>query len=103
MVSTLSKDRVSDVLARQITRSATSVAANYRAACRARTKVEFASKIGLVEEEADETVFWMEMLVDSGVVKTEKMKVILAEAKEILAIVTATRKTVKNNNAARNN
>ena len=62
MVDALPRGMIADVLGRQIARSATSVAANYRAACRARSRADFVAKLGLVEEEADETAFWPEMI-----------------------------------------
>ncbi len=84
-------------IGRQVLRSGTSVAANYRAACRARSKAEFISKIGIVVEEADETVLWLELLVDTGIVQESKMKDILAEANELLAIFAASQSTAKRN------
>ena len=62
------------VLGRQVLRSGTSVAANYRAVCRARSKAEFISKLGTVVEEADETVFWLELLTETGIVRLERLK-----------------------------
>lgn len=95
MASSLPKDRIADVFARQIVRSGTSVAANYRAACKARSKAEFIAKLGIVEEEADETVFWIELAADANLVKKEKIEMLLQEGKKICAIVTASRKTAK--------
>ncbi len=83
------------VIGRQLLRSATSVAANYRAVCRARSKAEFIAKIGVVVEEADETVFWLELLVESGIVPKDRVAAVLAEAQEILAIVAASQRTAK--------
>ncbi|MBI1804306.1 MAG: four helix bundle protein [Ignavibacteriae bacterium] len=83
------------VLGRQVLRSATSVGANYRAVCRARTKAEFVSKIGVVVEEADESLFWLEMLVDSQIVSAKRMESLLIEANELLAIFAASQRTVK--------
>jgi len=79
--------------ANQIIRSATSVAANYRAACRARSRAEFISKIGVVEEEADETAFWLELIIDSGLLKEAKLHPLLIEAGELVAIMAASRKS----------
>jgi len=95
MAGSLPKDRIADVFARQIVRSGTSVAANYRAACKARSKAEFIAKLGIVEEEADETVFWIELATEANLVKTEKIELLLQEGKEICAIVTSSRKTAK--------
>jgi len=77
------------VLGKQLIRSGTSVAANYRAACRARSKKEFISKIGVVVEEADESVFWLELLLEGGFIKQEKCSELLPEARELTAIFTA--------------
>lgn len=81
--------------ANQITRSACSVAANYRAACRARTKAEFAAKIGIAEEEADETLFWLEMIEAHGCFQPAKIAPLKKESDEITAILVASRKTAK--------
>jgi len=85
------------IIGRQVLRSGTSVAANYRAACRSRTKAEFISKICLVAEEADETLFWLEFLVDGEVVGANKMQSLLAEAGELVAIFSASRRTARRN------
>ena len=82
-------------LGKQILRSGTSVAANYRAACRARSKAEFISKIGIVVEEADETVFWLEVLTETGVVRAERVGDLQKEANELLAIFSASLRTSK--------
>jgi four helix bundle protein len=84
-------------LSRQIIRSATSIVANYRAACRARSKADFVNKLGIVEEEADETLFWFEMLIDCGKVKKENITELYKEADEIVAIFSASHKTAKTN------
>src|SRR5712671_4573630 len=70
------------VLVKQLLRSGTSVAANYRAVCRARSKAEFIARIGIVAEEADETVLWLELLVDTDIVPQKRMTSLLAEANE---------------------
>lgn len=74
MSQALPRTREANVLIQQILRSATSMAANYRAAGRSRSKAEFIAKIGIVVEEADETVFWLEMLGDSGIVQSAKLQ-----------------------------
>jgi len=91
----LPKTRSGNVIGNQILRSATGMAANYRAAGRSRSKAEFVAKIGVVIEEADETVFWLEMLRDSGIVKPTKLDSMLDEANQLLAIFTASRRTAK--------
>jgi four helix bundle protein len=83
------------VLGRQVLRSGTSVAANYRAACRARSKAEFAAKLGVAVEEADETIFWLELLIESKVIPEARMKPLLAEANELLAILSASHRTAR--------
>jgi len=73
----------------------TEEAANYRAVCRARSKPEFTAKLGVVVEEADETVFWLELLVKSGVVSEERLRGLMKEANELLAIFAASRQTAR--------
>jgi four helix bundle protein len=82
-------------LGRQLLRSGTSVAANYRAVCRARSKAEFIAKIGVVVEESDETVFWLELLTESHIVPAQRLDNLLAEANELLAIFAASQRTAK--------
>src|SRR5437667_2214631 len=82
-------------LARQLLRSATSVGANYRAACRAQSRAEFAAKLSIVVEEADETLYWLELLEDSGMFKHGRLAELRKEANELLSIVIASRKTSK--------
>jgi four helix bundle protein len=83
------------VLGKQLLRCGTSVAANYRAACRARSKAEFVARIGIVAEEADEAVLWLELLIESGIIKSDMTVALLREAKELAAILTASRQTAK--------
>ena len=93
LVNSLSKDLVSRRLGDQLLRSGTSVAANYRAACRARSKADFISKLGIVEEEADESALWMELLIESGMVPQRRLEKLLDEANQLTAIVVASRKS----------
>jgi len=95
MSQALPRNREANVILNQVLRSATGIAANYRAAGRSRSKAEFIAKIGVVVEEADETVFWLEMLADSGIVRPEKLANLLAEATVLVAIFTASRKTAR--------
>jgi len=95
MSQALPKTREANVIGSQILRAATSTAANYRAAGRSRSKAEFIAKIGVVIEEADETVFWLELLVDSGIVPAAKLEPMLDEANQLLAIFAASRRTAK--------
>ena len=83
------------VLGKQVLRSGTSVGANYRAACRARSKAEFTAKMGLVVEECDETVFWLEILIETGIVRAGKLDELLREANELLAIFAASQRTAR--------
>ena len=80
-------------VANQIMRSATSVAANYRAACRSRSRAEFIAKIGVVEEEADETAFWLELIVDANIRSEKQIQPLLKEAGELVAIMASSRKS----------
>jgi four helix bundle protein len=91
----LPKAPEAQVIGRQLLRSGTAVAANYRAACRARSRAEFIAKIGVVTEEADESALWMELLVDAGLIKNEQIEPLLKEARELTAIFTASRNTAK--------
>ena len=83
------------IIGKQVIRSGTSIAANYRAVCRARSKAEFLAKVGVVVEEADETVFWLELLVDTAIVPQPRMNGLLSEANELLAIFAASQRTAK--------
>jgi four helix bundle protein len=87
--------RAANVISNQILRSATGMAANYRAVGRARSKAEFIAKVGVVVEEADETVLWLELLSDSGIIKPDKLRDLLTEANELVAIFSASRRTAK--------
>ena len=91
----LPKTEEARILERQLLRSGTSVAANYRAACRARSKAEFTAKIGTVIEEADETAFWLELIVNADIINAEKVRDLTKEANELLAIFSASRRTAR--------
>src|SRR5512138_1781957 len=93
----LPKDETSRILARQLLRSGTSVGANYRAACRAKSKPAFISKMGDVLEEAEESGFWVELLMDSGKVDPKIAAPVLAEANELVAISISSINTAKRN------
>ena len=80
-------------IAGQLMRSGTSVAANYRAACRARSKPEFIAKLGTVEEEADESVFWIELIIEGGLLREKQVIPLLTEAGELVAITASSKKT----------
>ena len=80
-------------VAAQLIRSGTSVAANYRAACRARSKPEFVAKLGVVEEEADESAFWLELIIETELLNPRTVTPLLAEAGEIVAMMASSKKT----------
>jgi four helix bundle protein len=91
----LPKTEEARLIGRQLIRSGTSVAANYRAAGRARSRAEFIAKIGTVVEESDETVFWLEMLSEAEILSASTTREVLAEANELLAIFAASQRTVR--------
>jgi four helix bundle protein len=91
----LTHGREARVIGDQLLRSGTAVAANYRAACRGRSRAEFIAKLGIVVEEADETVFWCELLEEAGITTSEEIQAVVGEARELLAIFSAARKTAK--------
>ena len=93
LCSALPKSNEGYVLGKQLIRSATSIAANYRAVCRARSKAEFYSKICIVVEEADESVFWLELITEASILKNESTKNLLKEANEILSVVATSKRT----------
>jgi four helix bundle protein len=97
----LPRDYATVVIGKQLVRSATSVAANYRSARRARSKKDFINKLGIVEEEADETLFWLEMLEELHLGKDTILKALLKEVNELVAIFVSSRITAKGNQVAR--
>lgn len=94
-VSNLPNKREANIIAHQLLRSATSVGANYRAACRARSKDEFIAKIGIVEEEADESLYWLEILSESRLASGGELDKLIKEADELTAIFVTSRKSAK--------
>ena len=100
LVDALPKTTVGRALASQIVRSGTSIAANYRAACRAKSTADFIAKMGIVEEEADETLFWLELLEESDLLLAAKLTAIKQEADELIAITVASIKTARRNRAS---
>jgi four helix bundle protein len=93
LVEALPRNVQGRTIARQLMRSGTSVAANYRAACRARSKPEFIAKLGTVEEEADESGFWLELIIESGLLIEKNVRPLLIEAGELVAITASSKKT----------
>ena len=100
LVDALPKTTAGRALASQIVRSGASVAANYRAACRAKSTADFIAKMGIVEEEADETLFWLELLEESQLVGAAKLTAVKQEANELIAITVASIKTARRNRAS---
>jgi len=95
LVEALPRTRAAEVIGNQLLRSATSVAANYRAACRARSQADFIHKLGLVEEEADESLFWLELMVEANLLPATAVQELIREANELTAIFVSSRKTAK--------
>ena len=91
---------VAKTLGRQLLRSGTSVGANYRAVCRAKSNADFINKLRVVEEECDESLFWMELLVENNLVKPARLNDLMKEANEILSIVVASAKTARTSRAS---
>jgi four helix bundle protein len=94
-VDALPKTTAGRAIAGQLVRSGTSVGANYRAACRSRSKAEFAAKIGTVAEEADESAYWLELIIEGGLLQSGLASLLLEEANELTAIFVASTKTAK--------
>jgi four helix bundle protein len=97
VVEALPQSGTAKVIGNQVLRSATSVGANYRAACRAKSKADIIAKLKIVEEEADESLFWLEMLVESGQLPESRLKDLMNEADELIAMVVASIKTLRDN------
>jgi len=95
LTETLPKTAPGQVIGRQLLRSALSVGANYRAACRARSQPDFVSKMGIVIEEIDESLYWLEMLVEAGMMKHERLAPLMDEAGQITAMAVASVKTAR--------
>ena len=95
LVDALPRDPVAQTLGHQLLRAGTSVAANYRAAVRGKTAADFIAKMGIVEEECDESLLWMELLIESERIKAERMAELMREGGEILAITVASIKTAR--------
>jgi len=95
LVESLPKGRTTTVLGGQLLRSGTSVGSNYRSACRAKSLADFISKMSIVEEEADESLYWMELLIEAGTEISVKMDALMKEAGELLAITVASIRTAR--------
>jgi four helix bundle protein len=97
LVESLPRSRSADVIGQQILRSATSIGANYGAACKARSRADFISKITVAEEEADESQYWLDLLADSGLARRDQLSNLMKESRGLTAIFTASGKTAKRN------
>ena len=95
LVESLPNDTTSKVLGKQLLRAGTSVGANYRAACRSKSAADFISKMGTVEEEADESGYWMELLIESGKISMVKAADLIKEASELTAIAVSSINTAR--------
>ena len=102
LVDALPKTSSARAVGSQLVRAGTSVAANYRAACKGRSKAEFISKLGTVEEEADESAFWMELLVEGNLMSDAKVRALRDEAVQLTAIMAASRMTASRNRSIAN-
>ena len=94
-IETLPRGRTTDVIGGQLLRAGTSVGANYRSSCRARSPADFIAKMGIVEEEADESLYWMELLIEAGIVKPENIEALMKEGDELVAITVASINTAR--------
>jgi len=95
LVEEFPRSKTGDIIGRQLIKSATSVGANYRAACRAQSRAHFISKISIVEEEADESLYWLELSKDAGLADEKKISPFIKEADELTAIFTSSKKTAR--------
>ncbi|MGO9271020.1 MAG: four helix bundle protein [Terriglobia bacterium] len=95
LVDAMPRSPSGQVIGRQLLRAATSVGANYRSACRAQSRADFVAKISIVVEEADESLYWLELIGESGMVKRSRLDRLIKEAGELVAIITASRKTAR--------
>ena len=101
LIQALPNDKVGDVLRRQLLRSGTSVGANYRAACRAKSPADFLNKLKIVEEEADESLYWLELVSDAGLVPPPRLADLEKEADALVAIFVAAARTTRTRSASR--
>ena len=97
LVESLPDTPICNVIGKQILRSATSVGANYRAACRAKSEVDKIAKLGIVEEESDETLYWLELLVEASIIPETRLTDLMKEVNEIVAMTGSSIKTLRKN------
>jgi four helix bundle protein len=100
LVESLPRGRASEIIGRQLLRCGTSVGANYRAACRARSTADMIAKLAIVEEEADESAYWLDLLCDAKVVPEDQLRALRNEANELVAMTVASMKTLRNRKAS---
>ena len=98
MVDALPKNRTADMIGRQLIRSGTSIGANYRAACRGKSTADVIAKLRIVEEEADESAYWMELLIESGLLSEARVSELMQETNEIIAMTVASIRTLQKRN-----
>jgi four helix bundle protein len=98
IVEALPNNRTADVLGRQLIRSGTSIGANYRAACRGKSTADVIAKLRIVEEEADESAYWMELLIESGLIAEARLSDVMRETNEIIAMTVASIRTLQKRN-----
>src|SRR5215470_5175606 len=97
LVESLPSGKTVDVIGKQLLRCGTSVGANYRAACRAKSQADFIAKMGIVEEEADESIYWMELLVESELMRKERVEDLMDEANQLVSIFVSSINTARGN------
>jgi four helix bundle protein len=96
VVEALPSSKTADVIGRQLLRCGTSVGANYRAACRGKSPADVIAKLAIVEEEADECIYWLEMLIDAGILPATRLSELMDELDQILAMIVSSQKTLRN-------
>jgi four helix bundle protein len=102
LVNALPRSTVSEIIGKQLLRSGTSIGANYRAACRGKSRADLAHKLAIVEEEADECLYWIELLIDAGLVAEQKVATLSTDISEIVSMTVASIKTIRSRVVTRN-
>jgi len=97
LLGDLPRNNVGDVIGRQLLKCGTSVGANYRSACRAKSQADFISKMGIVEEEADEAIYWLDLLLEARMIPRQKAEPLIGEADQFVAIAVASIRTARRN------
>jgi four helix bundle protein len=95
LVESLPQTKTADVIGRQLLRSGTSIGANYRAACRGKSAADVGAKLAIVEEEADEAIYWIELLIEAAIMPEPRLKDLIGELDEIVAMTVASIKTLR--------